>query len=321
VYVEKTTGKDASFFEGKDGKINYNQKNAAGNYTGKFGYERDGYTFVFDYVFETEKWLNITLTAEASGVKLYIDGRLKGQGARTEFGTYTTKNLSTSMILPTEKIGNGIVGKLDNLIIKNTITELGPKNIAPTASNATTSNDYSTSYTGMKAIDRDLSTRWATANEINGATLELTFAQPVSVDETRIVEYGSGTNYINKYNIEYWDGAQWKIAVTHDNITKQTTSGVTNGREFSKSFPKATSSRIRLNIIDAMRPSIYEFELYCRNCNPSGLATVPTDNEIVSYEYYSLLGTKLNRKPDFGLFIECGIKTDGSKISEKKLIK
>ena len=116
------------------------------------------------------------------------------------------------MILPTEKIGYGIIGKLDNFKIVNECVKVpGPENIACTATNTVASNVYSDSFTGIKAIDKSLTTRWATTNDITSATLELTFDEEVSVNQTRIVEYKAANNYITSYNIEYWDGQNWVV--------------------------------------------------------------------------------------------------------------
>ena len=265
IYIDKDTPKEATLFEGKDGKINLNQKNKAGEYTDKLGYERDGYTYIFDYRVETEKWLKIMITADKNGTNLYVNDKLIGVGRRTEFGTYVTKNLSTSMILPTEKIGYGIIGKLDNFKIVNECVKVpGPENIACTATNAVASNVYSDSFTGIKAIDKSLTTRWATTNDITSATLELTFDEEVSVNQTRIVEYKAANNYITSYNIEYWDGQNWVVGSSHnvDNSEKTVVAGVTNGYEFSSNFDIITASKIRLNITNASRPSIFEFELF-----------------------------------------------------------
>ena len=265
IYIDENTSKDATLFEGNDGKISLNQKNKAGEYTGKLGYERDGYTYVFDYEVETEKWLKIMITADKDGTNLYVNDKLIGAGKRTEFGSYVTKNLSTSMILPTEKIGNGIIGKLDNFKIANEKIEIaGPENIASTAIDAVASNVYNENFTGIKAIDGSLSTRWATTNDITSATLELTFDEEVSVNQTRIVEYKATYNYITSYNIEYWNGENWVVGHTYnvDNSEKMAVAGVTNGYEFGSQFDTITASKIRLNITSASRPSIFEFELF-----------------------------------------------------------
>lgn len=265
LYVEEESAKDAALFESEDGAFHLNQKNKAGDYTGKFGFERDGYTYTFDYEVPMDQWIHMTITTDKDGTRLFVNGRPQGYAERTEFGKYVKKDLSSSMVLPTAAIGNGVVGKLDNLTIYNEVVEIpGTENIAPTAASADASNVFNDNFTGEKAIDGNLSTRWATTNETNTATLELDFGKEVSINAARIVEYKAANNYINSYNIEYWDGQQWVCGFTHnvDASEKKAVSGVTNGYAFDSEFDTITAAKFRLNITDAKRPSVYELELY-----------------------------------------------------------
>ena len=135
------------------------------------------------------------------------------------------------------------------------ITE--PKgSIAPTATEVVASNVYNnmSDYDGRKAVDGRSNTRWATSNGTNSATLELTFESPVTVDSAAINQYYySSSNNIKNFNIEYWNGEEWVAVVEGASMG-------TAKKEFS--FDAFTADKIRLNIIDAINPSIWEFELF-----------------------------------------------------------
>ncbi|MEE1492278.1 MAG: glycoside hydrolase N-terminal domain-containing protein [Massilioclostridium sp.] len=130
------------------------------------------------------------------------------------------------------------------------------ENVAPTATEVVESDYYNNSayYNGRKAVDGSTSTRWATNNGTQSATLELTFENPVTVDSAAINQYYySSSNDIKNFNIEYWNGEEWIAALTGGSMG-------TARKEFS--FDEFTANKIRLNIIDGSNPSIYEFELF-----------------------------------------------------------
>ena len=139
------------------------------------------------------------------------------------------------------------------------IYDTGRENLALTAQDAATSSNYSPSYDGWKAVDGNKSepSRWATPDNTDTAWLELTFAEPITVDGAGIVQYPSTKNLINNFNVEYWDGEQWIPA-----IAGQSMGADGSDREWSGSFEAVTSDKFRLNIVEGVNPSIYEFELY-----------------------------------------------------------
>ena len=139
------------------------------------------------------------------------------------------------------------------------IYDKGRVNLAVTAQDTATSSDYSSSYDGWKAVDGNTQepSRWATPDNTYTAWLELTFAEPVTVDGAGIVQYPSAKNLIRNFNVEYWDGEQWIPA-----LAGQSMGAAGSDKEWSGSFEAVTSDRFRLNIVDGLNPSVYEFELY-----------------------------------------------------------
>ena len=152
-------------------------------------------------------------------------------------------------------------------------TESVTANVAPMAKEVKASNVYNTqsSFDGQKAVDGDMSTRWATDGNIQDATLELTFDQEVSVNGASIAYLAKpNENEINRFNIEYWDGQNWIPAL--ENATIENATKLSIG---TYNFDTVSSTKFRLNLTDALRPSIWEFTL-----TPATTAVLPDRSEI-----------------------------------------
>lgn len=150
-------------------------------------------------------------------------------------------------------------------------------NLALTAQEVTTSDNYDSAHDGWKAVDGNSyePSRWATTDGTKEAQLELTFAEPVTVDGAGLIQYNMNTsdrNIITDFNIEYWDGEQWIAVIEGASMGN-------NGmqHEWSGNFEAVTSDRFRLNIVEGADPSVYEFELY----KPVEIQSVETDKEIL----------------------------------------
>ena len=128
------------------------------------------------------------------------------------------------------------------------------QNLSPRASSVQASTIYSESYTGEKACDGNMSTRWATPDGTITATLELQFDSPQTVNTAQIQEYldTGETTRISKFAIEYWQDGGWKRAYTGDKV----------GANKVFSFAEFTSDRVRLNIEACMNVTIWEFSLF-----------------------------------------------------------
>ncbi|MPQ43936.1 alpha-L-fucosidase [Clostridium tarantellae] len=157
-------------------------------------------------------------------------------------------------------------------------------NLATKAKEVIESNYYenNNSYKGIKAVDGDLNTRWATDDNTNEATLELKFDEPITFNKAYFKTFLSNKNSVNSYNIEYWDGEKWVIGYTGGTLQEET----------EVTFNPITSDRIRLNITDALNPSIYEFEIFNEVITEVEV-TSPKETQIVSSDGFTMEGTAI----------------------------
>ena len=110
LWIDENTPENAVLFSGNDGILYLNYQG-----TGKIGYERKGYQYLLDYKLDTGRWQNIMLTCDGYGLNMYIDEVFKASGSY--LNDKNTKPESSTFVLPVERIGSGIIGKLDNLIL------------------------------------------------------------------------------------------------------------------------------------------------------------------------------------------------------------
>jgi len=107
-------------------------------------------------------------------------------------------------------------------------------------------------YGADNAFDDDLHTRWATDAEVKEAWLEADFGEPKTFSKVTIREWASGGKRIQKFEVRYRDGNDWKTIFA----------GTTVGANFRKEFPAVTARVVRLNILEATKgPTIDEFEI------------------------------------------------------------
>ena len=160
--------------------------------------------------------------------------------------------------LGTVKVNGQSVGEVDSYTFENiqgdaTIEATFDKNIAKKAVVVTASNQHSETYSAAKAVDGKSDTRWATQDSVTKeAWLELSFAEPVTVDTAYFSQLTGANNRTNAYNIEYWADNEWKIGYTGGSI----------GSTATVRFEAFTADRIRFHITDGFRPSFWEFQLY-----------------------------------------------------------
>ncbi|OPA73631.1 hypothetical protein BVG16_27900 [Paenibacillus selenitireducens] len=112
-------------------------------------------------------------------------------------------------------------------------------------------------YAASNAVDADPSTRWATQNNIQTATLDVDLGTNTTFSKVEFFQVGQR---IGSYKIQYWNGAEWLDAYT----------GGTAATRESAVFSPVTGSKVRLNITSVLGttgPSIYEFEVYNIDAN------------------------------------------------------
>ena len=111
LYVEEDTPADSVLFHGRDGTMYLNYRE-----TGKIGYERKGYTYVFDYELYPGMWHQITLSCDQTDATLSIGGVPCASGEYYRMSAY--RQSSSTFVLPVEEIGRGVRGMLDNFVLR-----------------------------------------------------------------------------------------------------------------------------------------------------------------------------------------------------------
>lgn len=210
---------------------------------------------------------------------------MKVLGTDTEVSYSNTKSQLTITLPDIEANPYGTVIEVD---VDGRPEAVKQVNLAKEAVSVTQSNYYknNATYNGAKAVDGNNSTRWATDDGITEATLELTFAQPVTFNKSVLNIHGSPKNNVKAYQIEYWDGTGWtsgfngSIAPTSSDIV------------VTETFAPITADRMRLHITDATNPTIYEFELYNEETYDIQI-TSPSETKIVPSIPFTVSGTSV----------------------------
>ena len=210
---------------------------------------------------------------------------MKVLGTDTEVSYSNTKSQLTITLPNIEANPYGTVIEVD---VDGRPEAVKQVNLAKEAVSVTQSNYYknNATYNGAKAVDGNNSTRWATDDGITEATLELTFAQPVTFNKSVLNIHGSPKNNVKAYQIEYWDGTGWtsgfngSIAPTSSDIV------------VTETFAPITADRVRLHITDATNPTIYEFELYNEETYDIQI-TSPSETKIVPSIPFTVSGTSV----------------------------
>ncbi|WP_051209840.1 beta-N-acetylhexosaminidase [Gelidibacter mesophilus] len=107
--------KDAILFQSNYGTMTLNTKGS-----GKLGFSRDGYTYIFNFIPQNDSWQTLRLVGDYKSVTLYVDGEEKEHLTaykKTE-GLPNGFNYQQTLTFPLEKIGdskNGFSGEIRNL--------------------------------------------------------------------------------------------------------------------------------------------------------------------------------------------------------------
>lgn len=113
VVIDPVTPENAVIFDGRDGTLFYNYDG-----TGCLGFERKGYSYIFDYQMPVGLKTTVTLTCDQENTKLYING-LHVATAQYYKVTGAVKQASSTFVLPVEEIGSGVYGSFDNFMLFN----------------------------------------------------------------------------------------------------------------------------------------------------------------------------------------------------------
>lgn len=125
LYIDPSDPQNAVLFDGAEGTLYLNFEGS-----GKIAYQRHNYTYVFDTVLETGKWLKIGLSCDTAKMALFIGDVyqctatcLYDKPSTTAiWGNYLKSASaidSSTFVLPVATIGSGVIGYLDNLLVTN----------------------------------------------------------------------------------------------------------------------------------------------------------------------------------------------------------
>ncbi|MFQ8601353.1 MAG: discoidin domain-containing protein, partial [Oscillospiraceae bacterium] len=174
LFIDESTPADAVLFSGADGELVLDVDGA-----GSLGYRRGNYSFTFDTVLPRGEWVNLALRGNSETVELFVNRRLVASGVNM---AEAPRNDSSTFVLPTESIGSGLVGMIDNLSIYGAyrdaedITgypELHKDNIALSEGvTITASSEHGAAHLVLGNIaDGNPSTRWSSKYEPTGWVL------------------------------------------------------------------------------------------------------------------------------------------------------
>ncbi|MCC6123337.1 MAG: DUF2961 domain-containing protein [Pirellulales bacterium] len=121
------------------------------------------------------------------------------------------------------------------------------------------STEWNSEYSAAKACDGDINTRWSSAGkETDSAWLEVDFGAATAFDAVAIKECITWSQ-TKSFQIQYWDGAQWRIACT----------GTTIGHSRMCAFNPVRGSKMRILFTNSVGgcPSIWQVKVFDRSQN------------------------------------------------------
>lgn len=164
--LDKGSLKDASLFTGKDGSLYVNM-----DQTGELGFERneqtsagskhkfENYKFSFENKLKENEWQHVILVGDKNETTLFVDGR-KVSTAKQINKLEGHTNDSSTFVLPLEKIGKGIKGKLDNIKLMNKNLENSLQKNLAADQKVTASTTYDNTQSADHVVDGNFGTRW-----------------------------------------------------------------------------------------------------------------------------------------------------------------
>lgn len=142
IYIDEKTPENALLFANNDTKIFLNYCG-----TGKIGYQRQGYSYSFDYVLDTNRMQNIMITTSLRD-PAHIEAGLCVDGVFVAKGYYHGEKLtyfnSSSVSVPLGRVGEGLIGKIGKI-------EIIAKDTFPVDANGG-NEDIEKAYNAVKAF-------------------------------------------------------------------------------------------------------------------------------------------------------------------------
>lgn len=116
IYIDEKNPANSKLLDSKEGTLYYNYEN-----TGKLGYERKGYSYLFDKDIPVNEWCTLTMQSTNTDAILYINGKEVARGMY--YKVDAVKQASSSFVLPLSEIGKGLHGKLAEFTVYNEIKD------------------------------------------------------------------------------------------------------------------------------------------------------------------------------------------------------
>lgn len=111
----------------------------------------------------------------------------------------------------------------------------------------------SRTYSPENLLDGDHETYWATDDDVNTGSVELSFAQPTEINYVLLQEYIKLGQRVKTFAIEVWDNNAWRLV----------SAGTTIGYKRIVKLSSVTTTKIRVTIVDAKAcPVISNVEVF-----------------------------------------------------------
>lgn len=218
LYLEAAP-ENAVLFTGDEGTFYLNYNN-----TGKMAYSRRLETYIFDYTPDLGVWTNITLSCDDTNTHLEIEG-IYDVEPKYNFEVYD--EWSTTFVLPTEKIGSGVTGAIDNIKLYNQVMTYADiygedvdysENIALEKDVTVSGLAVEGANTGAMAVDGSTST-YAALNNADDASLIIDLADDYVVSSVEVNWNTMPASY-QIYVSE--DGDTWNLIYENTSVTDAT---------------------------------------------------------------------------------------------------
>ena len=164
--LDKDSLEDATLFTGKDGSLYLDI-----DQTGELGFERneqtsagsknkfENYMFSFEHALKEKEWQHVILVGDKNETTLFVDGKKVSTAKQINKLEGHTGDSST-FVLPLEKIGKGIKGKIDNIKLMNKGLENSLQKNLAADQKVTASTAYDNSQRADHVVDGNFGTRW-----------------------------------------------------------------------------------------------------------------------------------------------------------------
>ncbi len=189
---------NAPLFDGKDGTMYLNFKG-----TGKLGYVRHDYEYIFDYTPPADKWFKIELLCDDKDLTLVADGMHVLAPHYTD-SVSARKQFCSTFVLPTESIGGGVSGKISDIVIRTSPANAGlsaeflvERNLAFGKPASASSCDEEKGHIANNVTDSipTGNSRWAPNFDDINAELAVDLERVTEFNEVKIRFYGAVGSY------------------------------------------------------------------------------------------------------------------------------